>query len=109
MEIKHSVDNCIKCGRFVHDAFVQFQWKGKAGYCCEKCGWEIQEYAHGLLDKAVDLMKKEGIDVVEAKEKFGRYELVGLVKKKKQGEFIDNLLAEYRKDHPDIIWDWRWF
>ena len=109
MAIKHSLDNCLKCGKFVHDAFWIYIWKGKDGYCCEDCGSKIHHEGYNLLDEAVTKMKKEGIDVVEAKEKFGQYRLVGIVKKKKQGKFIDDLLADYRKNHSDFDWDWRWF
>ena len=61
------------------------------------------------MDEAETLMKAEGIDVVESKEKFGLYRLVGLVKQQKQGKFIDELQEKYRKEHPEFEWDWRWY
>lgn len=84
-------------------------WKGREGYCCRPCSTEIHDEGYRLLDEATKKMQKEGIDVVEAKEKFGQYRLVGIIKKPTQGLFMDKLLETYRKEHPEFDWDWRWF
>ena len=109
MATKLFPDNCLKCGKFVHDAFWLYNWKGKNGYCCKSCGQEIHKAGYALLDKAETLMKKEGIDVVESKEKFGNYRLVATIQTKKQDKFMIDLLENYTKEHSDFNWEWRWF
>lgn len=110
MEIEHSLDNCISCGKFVHDAFCVYQWKGKEGFCCKPCGAKIHDEGYKLLDAAEREMTIEGIKVVESKEKFGYYQLTAIIRNSKKHEkFMKDILARYEREHPEFCWYWKWY
>ncbi len=108
-KIRSYKDNCIKCSKEIYDSFYCYIYKGKSGYCCKKCGYEIRAKGFKLLEKAVMTLEKNGVKVVEAKEKFGFYRLTGIISNKKQDKFMSELLEAYRKNHSDFEWDWSWF
>ena len=93
------------CERKVPERGWVYMWKGKAGSACDDCGRDFHAIGYFLLEKASDLVKRSGIDVIQTKEKFGRMVLYTGSKDTKQEWIVESVQYDFESKYPEFTWD----
>ncbi len=100
-------DTCLMCDREIKDGSGwQFIWKGKEGYMHrDTCGRDFHTIGYYLLDKAQETLEREGIQVIQTKEKFG----IMTIYTKAQNEIERKIVKAFQERWQDMYPDFDWY
>jgi hypothetical protein len=103
--VQPPTDNCLMCGAVLKDAHWKYVWKGKDGYMCrDTCGRDFHAIGDYLLEKAAKIMKDQGIEVLQTKEKFGIMMMYTGAKTELEHQFVTSFAQTWRERYPEFEW-----